>query len=124
MTRTITLCLALLVTLAVTTVMAAELPSATSPFRWGPLAWNPRFEYSLTHSAGIQSRPGSPTTMDSETYSSPFSLDLGQRWKFRYTPTWTFYSSPDFKDTLDHHLTLDGNFRLGNWTARTEEAYS
>jgi predicted porin len=40
-----------------------------------------------------------------------------------YTPTWTFYSNKQFRDTLDHSVVLNGGTAYGDWVLGLSQSY-
>jgi hypothetical protein len=56
---------------------------------------------------------------------SPGSLfELGKKWRLDYTPTLSFYSSKEFKDTLGHYALLTGGTVYKDWTFRLSQIYN
>jgi hypothetical protein len=111
--------------LAATVCAADPQQSPTqTPFRWGPLRWHPKLEYTLSHSDGVQAAPGTPTSTDSQEYSSAFEMDLGKKWLLTYVPTWKLYSNGQFKDSLDHVFNLMGTPSHGAWGGTVQQSYT
>jgi hypothetical protein len=81
---------------------------AIAPLQWGIVGVYPHAFYRVTRSDGIQTRPGQQTTTTISTASAGLRFGIGRRWTADYTPTWTMYSSPSFRDTVDHRVSING----------------
>jgi hypothetical protein len=94
-----------------------------TPFQWGPFNLRPHFLYRFLYGNGIQSRPGQPLTTAIHEVSPGMFLGLGDHWTLDYTPTWTFYSNHQFRDTLDHSVVLNGGTAYGDWVLGLSQSY-
>lgn len=89
-----------------------ELPEI---FRYGPLQLRPHADYRIFYGNGIQSSPGNAESMLIQDLSPGLLLDLGSHWALDYTPTFRFYSSDKFRDTMDQSVSLTGGFAYEDW---------
>ena len=49
---------------------------------------------------------------------------MGNYWTVDYSPTWDFYSSREFRDTLDQNVRLAGGTSYEDWTLGLSQSYS
>jgi DUF2075 family protein len=84
----------------------------------------PQLMYRLTYGDGIQASLGQPVTTGIQEISPGIVFRLGSAWTMDYTPTWTFYSNREFKDTLGHAADLNGRIAYGDWTCGVSQDYS
>jgi hypothetical protein len=103
---------------------AAGTLQETSPYKWGPVTLYPHFLYRFLYGNGIQATPGQQLTTAENSLSPGFRLDLGSLWTLDYTPTWTFYSNHQLKDTLDHALNLAGGTAYEDWVLQFTQNYN
>lgn len=106
----------------------SSIASAFTPglplFKWGLVDVRPHLLYSLSYGNGIQFQRGQPANTAIQSMSPGVLLDIGVHWILDYTPTWTLYSNPAFKDTLDHRAMLSGGASYGEWTFRLSQSYA
>jgi hypothetical protein len=95
-----------------------------SPFNLGPVILRPHLLYRYLYGDGIQSSPGQQKTTGIHYVSPGLQLELGTHWTFDYTPTWTTYSNPVFKDSFNHALNLAGGTTYEDWILKLNETYS
>lgn len=84
-------------------------------FRFGPLLIHPHADYSFSYGNGIQYAPGSQEAMIIQQLSPGLLVDLGRHWALDYTPTFQFYSSDKFSDTVNQSFALTGGFEYADW---------
>jgi hypothetical protein len=84
-------------------------------FQYGWLQLHPHFDYQWLVGNGVQSSPGAGQSTVIQNFSPGLLVDLGPHWVFDYTPTFQFYSAKQFKDTLNHSLSLAGGFEYNEW---------
>ncbi len=104
--------------------MVASAEDTPSPFQYGPIVLHPHLLYRFLYSDGTQARPGHPTKTNVNNIAPGITVDLGTYWKLDYTPTWNYYSSRDFKDTLDHVVDLSGLIARQDWTLQLDANYA
>jgi predicted porin len=96
----------------------------TQPFQWGPLDLRPHFLYRFLYGNGIQASAGHPLTTATHEISPGFLMGIGRNWILDYTPTWTFHSNNQFRDTLDHYVTFSGGTAYGDWVLGLSQSYA
>lgn len=84
-------------------------------FRFGPVLFQPRADYGLMYGSGIQYTPGSPEATIIQTLSPGLRVDLGTHWALDYAPTFQFYSSDKFRDTVNQSFALTGGLEYEDW---------
>ncbi len=97
----------------------AEQPAGnTLPemFRYGPLWLRPHADYIFMYGTGFQNTPGNQQETILQELSPGILMDLGPHWALDYTPTFQFYSSDKFRDTMNQAVTLTGNVLYEAWT--------
>jgi hypothetical protein len=85
-------------------------------WKWGPIDLHPHVNYSMTYAKDIQSAPGEGETTVVQSFAAGMLFNLRDHWSLDYTPSLSFYSNDEFKDTLDHGLNLSGRAQYGNWS--------
>jgi len=88
----------------------------TQPFQYGPVTVRPHVSYQFLYGNGIQAGPTNQQATAIQTISPGILLDLGKHWSLDYTPTFRFYSNNQFKDGVDHSLSLAGGTHYEDWT--------
>jgi hypothetical protein len=91
--------------------------------QWGPIAVRPHAYYSFTYGTGIPAAGSNHVTTTIQDVSPGILFNIGSHWNLDYTPTWRFYSSKDFKDTLDHHVILSGGTTYEDWILGLSQSY-
>jgi hypothetical protein len=99
------------------------IPPETEPFHWGPLTLQPHLFYRFLYGTGIPSTPGKAVDTAINQISPGFFLNIGAHWSVDYTPTWTLYSSKDFRDSLDHAATVTGVTTNQSWILGLSQSY-
>jgi len=110
----------------------AALLSGGSPFKWGPVTVRPHVYYQFTYGEGI---PAGATNTGTSTnlvlvdttiheFSPGVLFVLGRHWTLDYTPTWRFFSSSRFENTLDHGARLAGGTTYEDWVLGLVQTYS
>lgn len=97
---------------------------AAAPLQWGIVSARPHVNYRLTRGNGIQATPGQQITTTINTFSPGVLLQAGKHWSLDYTPTWTFYSTSAFNDSLDHLVTLTGTAGFTDGNLALSEVFS
>src|ERR1017187_3956210 len=94
---------------------AAPDSSLPQIFHYGPIVLRPQADYRFLYGNGIQSSPGNQQSTAIQELTPGILLDLGTHWALDYSPTIRFYSSSQFRDTVDQAVALTGGFALGEW---------
>ena len=94
-----------------------------TPLQWGPLALRPRAFYRFLDGTGISSTVSNHTATIVQSFSPGFLLNIGNHWTLDYSPTWTFYSSREFRNTLDQNVRLVGGTAYEDWTLGLSQSY-
>jgi hypothetical protein len=84
-------------------------------FRYGSIALRPHADYRLLYGNGIQATPGNQQSTFIQELTPGFLLNLGTHWAVDYAPTIRFYSSSQFRDTVDQAVALTGGFEWERW---------
>jgi hypothetical protein len=103
---------------------APGAPQRTQPLQWGPVSIEPSLLYRFLYGTGIQSSPGQSQSTAIHEVAPELALGLGSHWVLDYTPTWTFYSNHQFRDTLDHAVRLAGGTTHGDWVLGLSQGYA
>ena len=91
---------------------------------WGPVTARPHLNTRFTYGNSLRSRNGSNVNTVIEEISPGSLFELGKKWQLDYTPTLSFYSSKEFKDTLAHNVFFGGGTAYGNWLFNLSQTYS
>ena len=84
-------------------------------FRFGPLQLHPSLDYDFSYGNGLQSTPGNQQASIIQTLAPGLRVDLGKHWALNYTPSFQFYSSDQFHDTVNQAFALTGGFAYADW---------
>jgi hypothetical protein len=109
------------------TTAPAVLPSTTPPQRmldWGPIHLHPHMLYRVTYGNGILASPGNAEKTFVNEVAPGIAIDLGTHWHLDYTPTLRFYSSSEFRDTVDHSVNFSGGLAYENWMFGLSQGYA
>src|SRR5262245_40738190 len=91
--------------------------------QWGPVSVRPHVFYRFLYGDSIPTA----TTNFAATYINEISpgilLGLGNHWSLDYTPTLRYYSSSQFRDTLDHYVRLTGGTAYKDWILSLSQSY-
>lgn len=91
---------------------------------WGPIDVHPHLFYTVTYGNGLSAESGLGNEKNLiNTVAPGFLLDFGTHWSIDYTPSLSFYSSPEFKNTVDESVTLRGAWSYENWTLSLSQGY-
>ena len=85
------------------------------PFQYGIFTLRPHPYYRFLYGSGILVNTNQAENTFLNQISPGILLDIGRHWTLDYTPTLNFYSSGQFKDTLDHSVALTGGTSYGDW---------
>jgi hypothetical protein len=100
-----------------------NVPPEAPLLQWGPVELRPHFLYRFLEGNGIQSGPSNATTTAVHTVSPGLLLAVGSHLTLDYTPTWTIYSSRQFRDSLDHNAMLLWGNAYENWIFGVSQSY-
>ncbi|HEU5125776.1 MAG TPA: hypothetical protein VFW05_17125 [Verrucomicrobiae bacterium] len=106
------------------TVGNAVSSFVNNPFTWGPVVLHPRLGYTFTYGNGIHSRPGEQEKTIIQRVTPSLGMTIGRHWNLNYTPSLSFYSSDEFKDTLDHSVSLSGATSYEDWAFSVSQSYA
>ena len=107
--------------------MQVFAPSETAPLlplQVGPVTVHPHLDYQFLYGNGIQSSPGQQQNSIVQQVSPGVLFNLGDHWTLDYTPTLSFYSSSQFRDTLDQSVQLGWGAAYGDWFFAGSQSYA
>jgi len=90
---------------------------------WGPIDVHPSFSYTLTEGNGIDSEPGQQKNLIVQTVGVGLLFDLGSNWKLNYSPYYTIYANPAFRDNLAQSVALSGGATFEDWAFSLSQTY-
>jgi Putative beta-barrel porin 2 len=101
-------------------VFSPENPLSTlldkvQPLQWGPVTLRPHVFYQFTYGTGILSNTNQANDTVIQSFAPGVLFVLSPHWTLDYTPTFTFYSDKDFKDTVGQSITLTGGATYNEW---------
>jgi len=91
---------------------------------WGPINIHPHLVYTFTYGNGIDAQPGKQGNTAINTVTPGVLINVGKQWSLDYSPTFSYYSSPGFNNTMDEAVTLRGNWTSENWVFGLSQSYS
>ncbi len=83
-----------------------------------------RARYSFSYGKGMLVSPGEDDATITQTVAPSIDLRLSDQWFFTYTPSFTFYSSDRYQDTVGHSLGLSGRFGNEAWQFSVGQTYA
>jgi hypothetical protein len=95
-----------------------------NPYQWGPVSFHPSLSYQFLYGTGIQSSPGTNSATIVQTISPNFLFEVGSHWTLDYSPSWTFYSSSQFQNSLDHTAALSWGTSYEDWVLGFSQGYT
>ena len=95
-----------------------------NPYQWGPVSFRPSLSYSFLYGTGIQSSPGNQQASVVQTVSPNFLFVVGSHWTLNYSPSWTFYSSRQFRNSLNHAAALSWGTSYEDWTLGFSQSFT
>jgi hypothetical protein len=101
-------------------VNKSEVPEI---FRQGPLTLRPHVDYQFLYGNGLRANLTNSTDTAIQTLSPGFLLEIGKHWALDYTPTFSFYSSDKFRDTVAHSVSLTGGTQYNDWNFGLSQTY-
>lgn len=111
--------------------MQVFAPSATAPpqdesqpFKCGPVVIRPHLFYQFLYGSGIESGPGESQKTIVQQFSPGVLFNIGSHWTLDYTPTLSFYSSKQFKNSVDHNAQLQWGTAFHDWFVTASQGYA
>jgi hypothetical protein len=104
-----------------------EAPGFTLPWiplQFGPVKLQPSVAFSVSYNHGLLAGPGQPENTLWETFSPSFLFVIGSHWTLAYSPTWTWYSSTQFQQELNHNFSLNWWAEYEDWMFSLAQAFS
>ena len=95
-----------------------------NPYQWGPVSFSPSLSYQFLYGTGIQSTPGTNGATIVQTISPNFLFVVGSHWTLDYSPSWTFYSSSQFQNSVNHTATLSWGTSYEDWVLGFSQGYT
>ena len=99
-------------------------PSEAGLLQYGDVILHPHVSYNFTYGNGIQSSVGTQGDTALQQLSPGLTVDLGRHWTADYTPTINFYSSRQFRNTVDQSASLSGATHYQDWSFSGNQNYS
>lgn len=105
---------------------AAAAPASeeeNQPFRCGPIIVRPNISYQFNYGNGIQSGPGQQQNTIVQQFSPGVLLQEGTHWTLNYVPTFNFYSSSAFQNTINENAQLQWGTTWRDWFMTASQGY-
>jgi hypothetical protein len=103
---------------------AASGGNSASPFyQYGPLEIRPHLAYNGSYNERLLLRPGVAKGSYVETFSPGLLVNFGPRWSLDYTPSYTIYSQPEFRDRLTHSVNGNGGVAYRDTSLSFDQGY-
>jgi hypothetical protein len=93
------------------------------PLQWGPVGLRPHAIYRFLYATGLPTSGTNQVASTIQEFSPGLLFNIGSHWALDYTPTWRFYSSDQFRDTLDHSVRLMGGTTYEDWVFGFAQSY-
>jgi hypothetical protein len=103
---------------------ATTAPGENQPFKVGQITIRPNIFYQFNYGTGIQSSPGAQQDTIIQQLSPGVVLEAGRHWTLNYTPTFTFYSSDNFRNTINHSVQLQWGTAWRDWFVNASQSYA
>lgn len=98
-------------------------PTENQPFKVGPIVVRPNIYYQFLYGNGLQSSPGNKQNSIVQQVSPGLVLDEGLHWTLNYTPTFTFYSTSAFRNTINQFVLLQWATTWRDWVMTASQSY-
>lgn len=98
-------------------------PVEKPPLELGPVSVRPHVDYRFLYADGLPVAQTGHVASIVQGVSPGVFFGIGNHWTVDYTPTWTTYSSKDFRDTLDHDARLTWGTTYEDWTFGLSQSY-
>ena len=87
------------------------------PLQWGPVTLHPHATYQFVYSSGVRSSTNLPPSATIvQTFAPGVLFVYGSHWTLDYTPSFTFYSDKNFKNTVGQSVSLTGGTVYEDWS--------
>jgi hypothetical protein len=93
-------------------------------FQTGRVEFRPHLAYSGSYEDGLLFRPGLAQNSYLDTFAPGLLVNIGETWSVDYTPSFTYYSNPAFRDTLNHSAVGRGHIAFRDFSFEGEQAYT
>lgn len=107
--------------------MQAFAPATASqqsqPFRCGPVIVRPNITYQFLYGNGILYGPGQEQNTIVQQFSPGVVLQEGIHWTLDYMPTFNFYSSSKFRNTINQNVDLQWGTAWRDWLLTASQSY-
>ena len=100
------------------------IEAAEKQLHLGPVEFHPHLLYRYSYGDGIPSSPGQREKTSINEISPGVSFALGPLWHLDYTPTLRYYTSSEFRDTVDHSVALTGGTTYRDWSFGLAQRYA
>lgn len=112
-----------------TAQMRAFGPSAPAagenqPFTLGPIVVRPNVSYQFIYGNGAQSAPGQQQNFVLQQLSPGVALEAGGHWTLNYAPTFNFYSSGSFGNSINQNAQLQWGTAWRHWFISASQTYA
>lgn len=92
-------------------------------FAVGPFEFFPSVAYSFVNGTGIDEAPGQSTSSAISTVAPDLRMKFSSLFTIDYQPSFTYYSAPGLKDSVNQSLVLQSAFGLGDWNMSLSQSY-
>ncbi len=103
---------------------ATAAPQQNQPFKVGPIVIRPNIFYQFLYGNGIQSSPGNSQDSIVQQFSPGVVFEEGLHWTLNYTPTFSFYSSSAFRNTINQYAQLQWATVWHDWVMTASQSYT
>lgn len=107
-----------------TTPVESSLGAAQGALEWGIARLHPSVFYRLMYGDGLNYSPGNSAKTWINEIAPGMLVNIGEHWTLGYTPTLRYYSSKQYKDTLDHSVFLNGSVAYKDWVFGLTQSYA
>jgi hypothetical protein len=94
------------------------------PFKAGPFVIRPFVSYQFLYGNGLDSSPGQQQNSIVQTLTTGVAIQEGSHWTLNYTPSFTFYSSSAFQNTINQNVDLQWGTTWRDWVLGASQGYS
>jgi hypothetical protein len=103
---------------------APAAPEQNQPFKIGPIVIRPNIFYQFLYGNGIQSSAGQQQDTIVQQFSPGLVFEDGLHWTLNYTPTFNFYSSSAFRNTINQFVQLQWGTTWRDWLMTASQSYA
>jgi hypothetical protein len=94
------------------------------PFKVGPFIFRPDLFYQFSYGNGIQSSPGAQQNTIVQEFAPGVVIQEGTHWTLNYVPTFTFYSTSAFRNTINQNVQLQWGSTWHDWVMTASQGYT